>query len=1061
MDPNKFKQLFQIKTKDNISSEKQIEFPSNYIKEKCPQLHKVVPKNSILYRVKYKPDISISDYFKLSNSKRNLSINIKTDPSSEVRNSESKQNFISQNKMIDENISNTLLNELEENEVHNLYYNNIDYNINDNNFYNNQILYEVSPIRNTDFICRDNQNVVQKFYNDRNNLINNKEFNNYKNYYYSIENTNTNTNTNINTNPNINNGYNNKINKDNDSYQYLNTENITNKFNIFNSPINMKDINADENIQYNNDYFNDINENDNINYNFKRNKNLYLKNNYRNLSLNIQNSNNNSQGYLDNYKFKIKTPTSNILNIKSKEYTEDIEPNIDSYKNKYQTSKYLSPRQYAAPILEKNRNKCHNHFSSLDYINNRNNNNINNEINIKLDEYRVKLFREFYKHFKQFYKLRLKKYFYDIFINNIKIINSNRETEKYYNNKVTEIKKYKTITMTKVIKLPKDNNINNSGDNNDTRKNNRLIKDYRNLFKKLNKKSLNLNNNNNLNSYASSISKSISLNYYNNSINNHSINNHNTSINNNSINNSVNNNSNNMSKNSSKKNYNIKSVPKEQKYNNNLSIQRNTDNRYDSNSFSPSIQLGNRTIIVRNITFKNEGNIKENELYRDSKELNKKYIQIQTRKKIRSKLKDKDKFDKNNTIDLNRITKSTNVEKIDLKSEIDSQFSEIRRYMKSVKKNKINKSQSKSKDKDKVNNKKKNNISNKFENNKKRKLLKLNNLYPYGYNNIKENNDIYNYSNIFNNSNNYENNNNNSNNNSKVYTRNKKVSININKKIHYNLSNISNNNKFEPNNSYNNTNSIGSMKYNKNNNSTSNYIIKGNKYKITKIKNIKSNSNYNNIYYDYQNHSKTTPSEKKNIYYSNYNNSNSNNDISNTYNNKSINNKSIDFKNNNKKIIINNYNIISMNIKNILTKDKRIHININYYFLFRKNKPIRKRYNFLHKSDMISICYIYNKIKKYKEPKLKLKLSEIKEEEFQSLKNINDIYDINEDDNYIGKNILKNQKEYLRESKDNNSYNDNNYSNNFSNYSNYSNNSNKINNNIEYNKKKILYYKKK
>ena len=47
---------------------------------------------------------------------------------------------------------------------------------------------------------------------------------------------------------------------------------------------------------------------------------------------------------------------------------------------------------------------------------------------------------------------------------------------------------------------------------------------------------------------------------------------------------------------------------------------------------SPSFQIGNRKIINRDISFGKE-NKEENELYRDSKELNKKYEQIQRRRK--------------------------------------------------------------------------------------------------------------------------------------------------------------------------------------------------------------------------------------------------------------------------------------------------------------------------------------------------------------------------------------------------------------------------------------------
>ena len=123
MKPFQDRGIFNKKNNPNLPSEEQKVFPSKYIQMKYPFLNEVVPKNSILYKVKYKPDFSTNEYIK--NTKRDSfqSINLTN-----------KKNYFIQNKNFEENTNSTLLNELEENKVQNQYYNNIDYNILDNNF---------------------------------------------------------------------------------------------------------------------------------------------------------------------------------------------------------------------------------------------------------------------------------------------------------------------------------------------------------------------------------------------------------------------------------------------------------------------------------------------------------------------------------------------------------------------------------------------------------------------------------------------------------------------------------------------------------------------------------------------------------------------------------------------------------------------------------------------------------------------------------------------------------------------------------------------------------------
>jgi hypothetical protein len=103
---------------------------------------------------------------------------------------------------------------------------------------------------------------------------------------------------------------------------------------------------------------------------------------------------------------------------------------------------------------------------------------------------------------------------------------------------------------------------------------------------------------------------------------------------------------------------------------------------------------------------------------------------------------------------------------------------------------------------------------------------------------------------------------------------------------------------------------------------------------------------------------------------------------------------------------------VSILIKDISTRDKRIHININYYELIRRNKPVRFRYNFLHKSEKISITLLGNMINKIFPSKSKFILSAIQEEE-NSIQN-SKYYEENEtfgNYNNNNHNIIKNNND--------------------------------------------------
>ena len=838
MRPFQERGIFNKKNNPNLPSEEKKVFPSKYIQMKYPFLNEVVPKNSILYKVKYKPDFSTNEYIKNTKKDSFQSINLTN-----------KKNYIIQNKNFEENTNSTLLNELEENKVQNQYYNNIDYNILDNNFYDNKNLYEVSPIRDSENIQINDINISQKVlveskFSNNSNSKNKNKINHIESQSQNLLNSNNN---------------NNKI---SERYNYLKSENIVKKVNKVENELGYKYIKIknernneiliepklEENIQNNNNY---------------KIRNLYLKFNNNNSNKNIYHN------YIQNSE-ELKSSLTNLVNEHSKVLEDLIN---DSFKDK----NYKSNQLFSSEQLENKNN--YNNTKKFDYIN------TNTILNVKLKEIRIKLSKEFYKYFIQICKIYTKKHFL-FFIKQIKNNNENI----FFNNKKNNCDGYKEILST-----------NNSVD---IYKNTTLNKNET-LYRKINKRTL---NDNKLNSNNISVS--------------------------------------------SKNKYYIKSVPRLKKLKdlsinkNNMSVNRNPNNKLlESNSLSPSLRIGNKIIINRDISFKNEGNIKENELYRDSRELNKKFRQIQTRK-IRSK-------NKNNK---NNITTNENELKIEIKSDIDSQFNEIRKYIKSVKKERKNHNKNKSGKK----------ILTAIINNNTENLIKLNTIEPNERNNYK--------SNILNNNYDYSN---------QTYDKPKyiKNALNLNKHKSFNIKNnntIINSNSI----SFNNTN-VNNYNIHKSNHL--NYI--NNDSQQSSTFNSLSSADFNiknkNIYYSKDIQGKTI--KLQNIKKINTNNSFNDHQIYNLFSsnrNHLYNSKTIDNehkKNSNKRI-----KVFSMLIKNIVTKDKRIFITITYYFLLRKNKPLINRYDYLVPSEIFSLNLKCNN-KNYKS-KENLKLSEIKEEEFQNSK---------------------------------------------------------------------------
>ena len=252
-----------------------------------------------------------------------------------------------------------------------------------------------------------------------------------------------------------------------------------------------------------------------------------------------------------------------------------------------------------------------------------------------MEIYRIKLFREFFKHFKKYYKSYIKIYYY-YFLNKLK-------NNKYY---------IKIKTNSKAI----DNYYPNR---------------EKNSFNLLNENKTNINV---IDNFKSSITKDF---------------NRKTKINSN-FNNKI------LKKNKPV-NYNFNKINNNNNYNKHLPIYshfkkiQNTTPRINKNfdllvnnkrkgynSPSPFFRIGNKIIINREISFGKESK-DENELFRDSKELNKKFEQIKRRKKLSF-------FNKTAEIINNKSVENFKNRKNTIYN-ITDEFDEIRKYIQENKKN--------------------------------------------------------------------------------------------------------------------------------------------------------------------------------------------------------------------------------------------------------------------------------------------------------------------------------------------------------------------------------------
>ena len=337
----------------------------------------------------------------------------------------------------------------------------------------------------------------------------------------------------------------------------------------------------------------------------------YMSNEIRNNSININKYNNNtvSEGF-------------NSSRNKSIKVRKKIFLNVDEDKNKYSFDKIddqIEKRTNNSNILSLNREA----------------------LNLKLMNYRIKLFKQFYMHFEKYYKSYLRKY-KGIFFKKIKYFFSLNEHD---------------ITYNKKSRNNRDNNCYFASNKNNTK--NSLLEIYKFSttydFYNLNK-----------NKYISTDIKSSLIN----------------------------------NQNTEEENFNIsqtefsKNIFSSTSRNNNKNNDINcfSDRKYiinkkllDSIIKSPSIKLGSETILNDEISFGKNNYEKENELFRSIDELNKKEQQIIRRKKSKNE-RNKCVF---NTISNKNINKGNKINKIKDSKEYN-QFSDLRKNIK-MENNNINK----------------------------------------------------------------------------------------------------------------------------------------------------------------------------------------------------------------------------------------------------------------------------------------------------------------------------------------------------------------------------------
>ena len=868
---------FKIKV-NRIPSENEKLYPySKYLKNNYSQLSKIAPKNSILYKLKINPDIVINEYHQTSNN-INTNINIKTNsPQNQKNNNNKSRNIISFSGQPN-NFSFKKYCDDEKSAK------------DENNNSNKTKLYE-KIIQNNDNSAK--LNVSDKRNNDEKN---NRELLSP----FSIGN-NSNNKTSHNKR---------KINCIRDiKYYNLEKNNETKEYNyIFQNPLN--DTRNNKKIKYSNTerYF--YNNNSTNNFVDNDNNNINKKYLYANYS---QNSNEQNKNYsLDiintsnalNYKRfeRQKSPSINIYNFIEKANSLRADSSIESLrvkKMKEMNDIILSSGNRLTNIFgnipnNKNNNTSNNNTTNNNTLNN-NTDNDKDVLNLKLENYRMKLFKEFMKHFMFFIDSFIRKNF-NFFLKKFRIYKYKKEHSYIYNKKnffsntIDNVKQRQTYLIKK--KNRKDFDLL------DTFKSS-TVNDYYKYYNNL-KKNKNVNPN---------LKQIFSSSLINKEINESKM----SPLLNKSLSNYFNNQS-----------LHISSVPRIYNNENNISVKKIQRKKGRAiNSKSPSFRFGNSTIVNNDISFGNGGNQKENELYRDSKELNKKYEQIQRRKK-----KSQNKVKNINQIKENNMNKSVDVLRIKNSDEYN-EFNKIRKHLKLSKK----------------------------DNSKNKNTL---NADRYIRDKTQKNNFIKNNSyedNICDSENNNDDNNQNSNNYNTINNKNSRSNICI----------------------YNNEYKTYNYKKNKDTKKDSNEIYNKKKERMPiiqkktteiaqqKIKLLNKKQNGSVININNANKKKQNNNQKDKFYMNqNYKTVNRQKDQIKNQNNYSIikqlpkvNNQILNRHNiyYSKKNTANNFNISTI-IKNIVTIDNRIHINIKYFKYSTKNIYLKKDCNSLQISENISICLL-------------------------------------------------------------------------------------------------------
>ena len=879
MKNNRSNERFKIKV-NRLASENEKLYPYNkYSKNDPSTLKKLPQKNSILYKLKFKPEIIINEYHQTSNN-INTNINIKT------------------NQSENSNINNTSLNNnnsfrtRKKNYSLNKYYadpkdNSLKSEDNDSNHnYNN---YDKSFNRERNIRNKDNKS------NRFNNIESNNEiFSPFSNGYSTQSREKEYKKRNVN------------YNKDNKYNELINNNEKKSSIYIFQSPNEYYKLNRK--MQANND-------------------SNSIENQYQSCQRNYYNHRNNSQeekSTVKNLKYqKRKNPSYNETF-----FNNNINPNFSqSSIESLRTKKMKEMNDIVFSSGNRLNNIFRNRFNKRNDNLITNDNNINKKedpLNIKLEYYRIKLFKEFFKHFKIFYTIYIGRIFY-FFLKNLKNYrkyNYRNENNYIYNKKIN----------------------NNSIDNTRHRKKNVLdinnkydqdlielfksstVKDYYKLYNQFKKS-------NNLDPDFKEIMNNYSLHKdFTDAYNKEKKKNITTTEMNNK--------------------YYLNSAPRMNKNIGNLSTRRKEQNKmlFNSNSRSPSFRIGNRTIFKNDISFGIEGNEKEKELFRDTKELNRKYEQIQRRKKKSEKKNRENLLEQNNRMNANKSADIDNIKNSDEYNE----FAELRKNIQAsknynIKKNIIN---------IKRNNNNINNIRITSENNTNSSIEKNGNKNnePSIYSNT-----FYQYNSKYNNINKNEN---------------KDINIKVNKEGR-----------------------TGMLRKNKESSDYKNKFI--NNINVIDKKNIqvKDTINYYNTENidDDKNYKKVKVNINKQLYSNNRenivenknnqtNSSNNIHKINNNYNYRIIpTNRKFNYSSNKNLYYSKNNKLISTVIKNLATKDKKIHINMFYYTHSNGGGYRKKKYYFLKKVNLYSICLLGEvNLRKNQYSKLKFKLSSIKEEEISN-----------------------------------------------------------------------------